>query len=152
MPPLWSLGNQQCRYSYETADELREIARNFRERDIPCDTLYLDIDYMDGYRVFTWDKERFPEPEKLTAELREGGFNLVTIVDPGVKVDETTRSTRKVVRRTSTARRARARSSTTSCGRGSARSRTSRTQRRGSGGARTTGRSSTRGWPGSGAT
>ena len=88
MPPLWSLGNQQCRYSYETADELREIARNFRERDIPCDTLYLDIDYMDGYRVFTWDKERFPEPEKLTAELREGGFNVVTIVDPGVKVDE----------------------------------------------------------------
>ena len=88
MPPLWSLGNQQCRYSYETADELREIARNFRERNIPCDTLYLDIDYMDGYRVFTWDRERFPEPEKLIAELREAGFNLVTIVDPGVKVDE----------------------------------------------------------------
>jgi alpha-glucosidase len=88
MPPLWSLGNQQCRYSYETADELREIARNFRERDIPCDTLYLDIDYMDGYRVFTWNEERFPEPEKLIAELREQGFNVVTIVDPGVKVDE----------------------------------------------------------------
>ncbi len=88
MPPLWSLGNQQCRYSYETADELREIARNFRERDIPCDTLYLDIDYMDGYRVFTWNRERFPEPEKLMAELREQGFNVVTIVDPGVKVDE----------------------------------------------------------------
>ena len=88
MPPLWSLGYQQCRYSYETADELREIARNFRERDIPCDTLYLDIDYMNGYRVFTWNRERFPEPEKLIAELREGGFNVVTIVDPGVKVDE----------------------------------------------------------------
>jgi alpha-glucosidase len=82
------LGNQQCRYSYETADELREIARNFRERDIPCDTLYLDIDYMDGYRVFTWDKERFPNPRSSSAELREGGFNVVTIVDPGVKVDE----------------------------------------------------------------
>jgi alpha-glucosidase len=88
MPPLWSLGNQQCRYSYETADKLREIARHFRERDIPCDTLYLDIDYMDGYRVFTWNEERFPEPEKLIAELREQGFNLVTIVDPGVKVDD----------------------------------------------------------------
>jgi alpha-glucosidase len=87
MPPLWALGNQQCRYSYETADELREIARNFRERDIPCDTLYLDIDYMDGYRVFTWNTERFPEPEKLIAELKDQGFNLVTIVDPGVKVD-----------------------------------------------------------------
>ena len=88
MPPLWSLGNQQCRYSYESADELREIARSFRERDIPCDVLYLDIDYMDGYRVFTWDREAFPEPEKLMAELKEQGFNIVTIVDPGVKVDE----------------------------------------------------------------
>ncbi len=87
MPPLWSLGNQQSRYSYESADELREIACNFRDRDIPCDTLYLDIDYMDGYRVFTWNKETFPEPEKLMAELKEQGFNVVTIVDPGVKVD-----------------------------------------------------------------
>jgi alpha-glucosidase len=88
MPPLWSLGNQQCRYSYESADELREVARSFRDRDIPCDTLYLDIDYMDGYRVFTWNKETFPEPQKLMAELREQGFNVVTIIDPGVKVDE----------------------------------------------------------------
>jgi alpha-glucosidase len=88
MPPLWALGNQQCRYSYESADELREIARSFRDRDIPCDVLYLDIDYMDGYRVFTWNKETFPEPEKLVAELKEQGFNVVTIVDPGVKVDE----------------------------------------------------------------
>jgi alpha-glucosidase len=87
MPPLWALGNQQCRYSYETADEIREIARNFRERDIPCDALYLDIDYMDGYRVFTWNEERFPEPKNLIAELKEDGFNVVTIVDPGVKVD-----------------------------------------------------------------
>jgi alpha-glucosidase len=88
MPPLWSLGNQQCRWSYGSAEELKEIARNFRVRDIPCDTLYLDIDYMDGYRVFTWDKENFPEPEKLMAGLKEQGFNVVTIVDPGVKVEE----------------------------------------------------------------
>ena len=87
MPPLWSLGNQQCRYSYGSADELREITRNFQDRDIPCDTLYLDIDYMDGYRVFTWNKETFPEPEKLMVELKEQDFNVVTIVDPGVKVD-----------------------------------------------------------------
>jgi alpha-glucosidase len=88
MPSLWSLGNQQCRYSYMSADEVREIARNFRERDIPCDTLYLDIDYMDAYRVFTWHPERFPEPEKLISELKDQGFNVVSIVDPGVKVDE----------------------------------------------------------------
>lgn len=88
MPPLWSLGNQQCRWSYETEDEVRELARNFRERDIPCDVIFLDIDYMDGYRVFTWDKERFPDPDGLISDLREQGFRVVTIVDPGVKVDE----------------------------------------------------------------
>ena len=64
------------------------MARGFRERDIPCDVIYLDIHYMDGYRVFTWDEERFPDPEKLTSDLAEQGFRVVTIVDPGVKVDE----------------------------------------------------------------
>jgi alpha-glucosidase len=88
MPPLWALGNQQSRWSYMDADELREIAAGFRARGIPCDALYLDIDYMDGYRVFTWDGERFPDPAGLLAELREQGFRVVTITDPGIKVDE----------------------------------------------------------------
>ena len=88
MPPLWALGNQQSRWSYETEDEVREIARQFRERDIPCDTIYLDIDYMDAFKVFTWNKESFPEPEKLISDLKDQGFNVVTIVDPGVKVEE----------------------------------------------------------------
>jgi alpha-glucosidase len=88
LPPLWSLGNGQSRFSYETAEEVRSLAQTFRERDIPCDTLYLDIDTLDGYRVFTWDKTRFPDPEGLFAELREMGFHVVSIVDAGVKVDE----------------------------------------------------------------
>src|SRR5918995_1801186 len=88
MPPLWSLGNQQCRYSYMDEEEVREVARGFREHDIPCDVIYLDIHYMDGYRVFTWDDERFSEPERLISDLGEQGFRVVTIVDPGVKVDE----------------------------------------------------------------
>jgi alpha-glucosidase len=88
MPPLWSLGNQQSRYSYMSEDEVREVARGFRERDIPCDVIYLDIHYMDGYRVFTWNKERFPDPGILISDLGEQGFRVVTIVDPGVKVDE----------------------------------------------------------------
>jgi alpha-glucosidase len=88
MPPLWALGNQQSRWSYMSADEVRAIATGFRERDIPCDVLYLDIDYMDGYRVFTWDRDRFPDPAGLIAELGEQGFRVVTIADPGVKVDE----------------------------------------------------------------
>ena len=88
MPPLWSLGYQQSKYSYMDAGELQAVARSFRARDIPCDTLYLDIDYMDGYRVFTWDRERFPDPSKLLAGLAQDGFHVVTIIDPGVKVDE----------------------------------------------------------------
>jgi len=88
MPPLWSLGNQQCRYSYMDEAEVREVARNFREREIPCDVIYRDIHYMDGYRVFTWNDERFPDPEGLISDLGEQGFRVVTIVDPGVKVDE----------------------------------------------------------------
>ena len=88
LPPLWALGNGQSRFSYETAEEVRQIARTFRERDIPCDTLYFDIDCLDGYRVFTWDRERFPDPEGLFSELREMGFHVVSIVDAGVKVDE----------------------------------------------------------------
>jgi alpha-glucosidase len=88
MPPLWSLGNQQCRYSYMNEAEVREIASGFRERDIPCDVIYLDIHYMDGYRVFTWNNDRFPDPQGLISDLEEEGFRVVTIVDPGVKVDE----------------------------------------------------------------
>jgi alpha-glucosidase len=89
LAPLWSLGNGQSRFSYETADEVRAIAQAFRERDIPCDTLYLDIDTLDGYRVFTWNRTNFPDPAGLLAELEEQGFHVVSIVDAGVKVDET---------------------------------------------------------------
>jgi alpha-glucosidase len=88
MPPVWSLGYGQSRFSYETADEVRQIARSFRDRDIPCDTLYLDIDTLDGYRVFTWNPVAFPNPKGLLAELRSMGFHAASIVDAGVKVDE----------------------------------------------------------------
>jgi len=88
MAPLWALGYHQSRYSYMDADELRSVAHEFRRRRIPCDVLYLDIHYMDGYRVFTWDRERFPDPPQLIAELQEQGFHVVTIIDPGVKVDD----------------------------------------------------------------
>lgn len=87
LPPLWSLGFHQCRWSYYPEERLRELARSFRERQIPCDALWLDIDYMDGYRVFTWDGERFPDPAGLIADLGRDGFKVVTIVDPGVKAD-----------------------------------------------------------------
>ena len=87
LPPLWAIGYHQCRYSYYPDKVVRFIADNFRLRHIPCDALFLDIHYMDGYRVFTWDPSRFPDPAKLTSDLHREGFHVVTIIDPGVKVD-----------------------------------------------------------------
>ena len=85
--PRWAFGNQQSRWGYLSAAEALEIAHQFRSQSIPCDALYLDIDYMDGYRVFTWDAVRFPDPPGMIRALREQHFRLVTIIDPGVKVD-----------------------------------------------------------------
>lgn len=85
LPPLWALGNQQCRYSYYPASMVDAIADDYRARDLPLDVLYLDIHYMDGYRVFTWNKDRFPDPAGLTKRLAAQGIRLVTILDPGVK-------------------------------------------------------------------
>lgn len=88
MPPLWTLGFHQCRWSYMSTREARDIAGNFRSRGIPCDGMWFDIDYMDGFRVFTFDKDRFADVAELTGELKKQGFHSVAIVDPGVKVDE----------------------------------------------------------------
>jgi alpha-glucosidase len=87
LPPRWALGYHQSRYSYYPADVVRRVAREFRERRLPADAIYLDIDYMDGYRVFTWHPERFADPRALTRDLAEQGFKLVTIIDPGVKYE-----------------------------------------------------------------
>lgn len=87
MPPKWALGYQQCRYSYYPEAEVRRIAETFREKSFPCDVIYLDIHYMNEYRCFTWDLERFPKPKKLLDDLEKLGFKVVVIVDPGIKVD-----------------------------------------------------------------
>ncbi|HYT77066.1 MAG TPA: glycoside hydrolase family 31 protein [Vicinamibacterales bacterium] len=85
LPALWTLGYHQCRYSYYPDSQVRFIARNFRERHIPADTIWLDIHYQDGYKPFTWDPERFPDPGGLIRDLRSAGFRVVTIVDPHPK-------------------------------------------------------------------
>ena len=87
MVPLWVLGYHQCRWSYYPDTQVKEIAQEFLNRDIPCDVIYLDIDYMDGYRDFTWSKTDFPNPRELLGWLHERKFKVVTILDPGVKVD-----------------------------------------------------------------
>ncbi|MEO6258806.1 MAG: glycoside hydrolase family 31 protein [Thermoanaerobaculia bacterium] len=82
LPPLWSLGYHQCRYSYYPETKVRSIAENFRSRHIPADTIWLDIHYQDAYKPFTWDRKRFPDPAGLIGDLRKQGFRTVTIVDP----------------------------------------------------------------------
>lgn len=90
LPPMWALGNQQSRWSYYPDTMAEEVVRQYRQRDLPLDVLHLDIDYMQGYRVFTWNKQRFPNPKGLTQKLGEQGVKVVTIVDPGVKYQPTT--------------------------------------------------------------
>ncbi|MCX7916121.1 MAG: DUF4968 domain-containing protein, partial [Verrucomicrobiae bacterium] len=88
MPPRWALGYHQCRWSYMSAAEVLEVAERLRSTEIPADVIYCDIDYMDGYRVFTWNPKTFPKPVELIRKLRKLGFKLVTIIDPGVKNDD----------------------------------------------------------------
>jgi alpha-glucosidase len=87
MPPLWSIGYQQCRYSYYPDKEITALARTFREKDIPSDVIVLDVHYMDKYKIFTWDKKNFPNPKALLDEIKALGFHVVVICDPGIKIE-----------------------------------------------------------------
>lgn len=87
LPPMWALGFHQSKWSYYPESNVKEIASEFRRLQIPCDAIYLDIDYMDGFRCFTWDKEHFPDPKRMISELEEDGFKTVVMIDPGIKVD-----------------------------------------------------------------
>jgi alpha-glucosidase len=88
LPPLWALGYQQSRWSYMSQEKVLDVAHEFRQRRIPADVLYLDIDHMDGFRVFTWNPATFPDPKAMLDQLHGDGFHAVTIVDPGIKLDE----------------------------------------------------------------
>ena len=88
LPPLWALGFHQSKWSYYPESNVKEIANEFRKRKIPCDAIYLDIDYMDGFRCFTWDKKHFPDPKRMIAELEKAGFKTVVMIDPGIKIDK----------------------------------------------------------------
>jgi alpha-glucosidase len=85
LPPIWALGYHQCRwYKYDQA-AVEALGQRHRDDDFPCDALWLDIDYMDGYRVFTWDAQSFPDGPGMVKRLSEKGFRVITIIDPGVK-------------------------------------------------------------------
>ncbi len=87
LPPMWALGYQQCRWSYESAQRVQNITKQFRKRKIPCDAIYIDIDYMDGFRSFTWDPKRFAKPSAMLRSLAKAGMKVVVILDPGIKAE-----------------------------------------------------------------
>lgn len=87
LPPRWALGYHQSRWGYKNSADLRQVMAGFKEHDLPLDALYLDIDYLDGYRIFTIDRQRFPDLKAIAAELHQQGAHLVTIIDAGVKKD-----------------------------------------------------------------
>lgn len=87
LPPMWALGYQQSKWSYSPHEKVIEVASKLREHEIPCDAIYLDIDYMHGFRCFTWDQSKFPDPADTVQQLTNRGFKTVAIVDPGIKVD-----------------------------------------------------------------
>lgn len=88
LPPKWSLGYHQCRWGYKNADQVRDVVQGFKERDLPLSAVHLDIDYMDGYRIFTVDEGRFPDLGRLSDELSQDGIHLVAILDPCIKQDK----------------------------------------------------------------
>jgi len=87
LPPKWALGYHQCRYSYYPEAKVREIAEGFRSRKLPCDVIWFDIDYMDKYKVFTFDQASFPDVKKLNSDLGAMGFHRIWMIDPGVKAE-----------------------------------------------------------------
>ncbi len=87
MVPRWALGYQQCRFSYTPASRVIEVADTFRIKRIPCDVMWMDIDYMDGYRIFTFNPKTFPDPAALNRDLHIRGFHSAWMIDPGAKVD-----------------------------------------------------------------
>ncbi len=87
LPPRWSLGYHQCRWGYKSESDIRAVLAGFKQHDLPLHAIHLDIDYMNGYRVFTVDPQRFPDLPALAKEIHEQDVRLVTIIDPGVKKD-----------------------------------------------------------------
>ena len=87
IPPKWAFGLAQSRWGYKTEEDVREVARQYKEHDLPLDMICMDIDYMQDYADFTVNKERFPDLTKLSADLKAQGIRLVPIIDAGVRVD-----------------------------------------------------------------
>ena len=87
IPPKWAFGLAQSRWGYKTEEDVREVARQYKEHDLPLDMICMDIEYMQDYADFTVNKERFSDLAKLSADLKAQGIRLVPIIDAGVRID-----------------------------------------------------------------
>ena len=88
IPPFWAFGYGQSRWGYKTEEDIRTVAKQYQEAGIPLDSIYLDIDYMERYKDFTVDTERFPNLKGLATDMKEQGIHLVPIIDAGVKIED----------------------------------------------------------------
>lgn len=88
IPPFWAFGYGQSRWGYKTEEDIRTVAKQYRDAGIPLDSIYLDIDYMERYKDFTVDTERFPNLKGLATDMKEQGIHLVPIIDAGVKIED----------------------------------------------------------------
>lgn len=89
MPQKWMLGYQQSRWGYSvSAERVEKIAEGFAKYHLPIDVIHLDIDYMKGYRDFTWDTDKYADPKAFVAKMRKQGIRLEPILDAGVKKDD----------------------------------------------------------------
>lgn len=88
IPPFWAFGYGQSRWGYMNEHDIRTVAEQYKSSEIPLDSIYLDIDYMDNYKDFTVDTQRFPDLEKLSKDMRSQGIHLVPIIDAGVKIEK----------------------------------------------------------------
>ncbi|HMK62206.1 MAG TPA: TIM-barrel domain-containing protein, partial [Acidimicrobiales bacterium] len=87
VPPRWALGYHQSRWGYRHERAVRAVLKGYRTMGVPLSAIHLDIDYMEGYRVFSVDRARFPDLPGLSEMAGRQGVRIVTIVDPAVKAD-----------------------------------------------------------------
>lgn len=88
LPPKWSLGFHQSRWSYKSQEEVLSLANEFKKKNMPIDAIHLDIHYMDACKVFTFNQQQFPNPKSMVEMLKTNGVNIITILDPGIKVEK----------------------------------------------------------------
>lgn len=88
MPPLWSMGFQQSRWGYNSQEQLLSIAKTLRQNRMPADVIVSDINYMDAYKIFTWDPKNFTNVKQMNRDMKNMGFDMVTIIDPGIKIEK----------------------------------------------------------------